>query len=82
MNKDGLKNAVVALLARRTSPVRAAEIGAAVGLNMKVFAESRELDRTMQKLRKEGRVRATSLGWVVASRTPCEHCGGTGWAPR
>jgi hypothetical protein len=42
---------------------------------------SREVDATLQKLRKRGDIALVKNKWVLAVRQPCSRCGGTGKEP-
>lgn len=48
-------------------------------LGIKAKSYDAKLDRTLQKMRKDGKIRADKGRWFVTSLQTCPHCGGKGW---
>lgn len=63
--------------ALKTKPLTNKELRSALGL--KVSSYDPKLDRTLQKMRKTGSIKAVSGRWQDASIKVCHHCGGVGW---
>lgn len=69
--EDKIKDAL------KTKPLTNKELRSALGL--KVSSYDSKLDRTLQKMRKGGSIRAVNGRWQDASIKICDHCGGVGW---
>ena len=68
----------VILSALKDRPKTNKEIRASVGLSLEEYDS--KLDRTLQKLRKGGKIQLLTGGrWALATFQICEHCNGKGW---
>jgi hypothetical protein len=59
-----------------TSPKTNQELRSDIGIQAK---EHRILDRALQKLRKQGKIRVEGRRWFATTTQVCSNCEGRGW---
>ena len=63
--------------ALKTDPKTNKELRQKLGLGTKDYDS--KLDRTLQRLRKEGKIQVINGKWVLNTIKICPHCKGKGW---